>query len=58
MKSNQVGFITCLVLAVATVLILFVESKRPIEVNITLEEINKELCKDYAISHAEGKKEE
>jgi hypothetical protein len=44
MKPNQTGFICCLVLAVVTALILFVESKRPIHVEITMDEIHEEMC--------------
>ena len=57
MKSNQTWLIVCLMLAVLTFVILLVESKRPIYIDITLEEINKEMCKDYGNEKNENKKE-
>ena len=57
MRSNQIWLIVCLILAVTLTLVLFVESKRPIYVDITLEEINKEMCKDYGNEKNENKKE-
>lgn len=44
MKPNQTGFIICILLAVVTGLILFVESKRPIYVEVSMDKIHKEMC--------------
>lgn len=56
--KNQLGLITCLVLAVATALILLVESKRPIYVEISMDEIHKELCDAETESHNKEEKDD
>jgi hypothetical protein len=57
MTSNQLSFIFCIVLAAILALVLFVESKRPIYVDITIDEINKEMCRYYGNEKNKNKKE-
>lgn len=62
MKPNQIGLLICVLLAVVTGLILFVESRRPIVVDITIQEItekiNEELCDAKAQSNNKETKDE
>lgn len=44
MKSNYLSLIFCIALGVMLAVILFVESKRPIHVHITADEIVEGLC--------------
>ena len=57
MTSNQLSFIFCIVLAVILTLVLLVESRRPVYVDIIIDEINKEMCRNYGNEKDTNKKE-